>query len=73
MITRAFLRSLNFRVFSRNDYFGFAGVESPVPLIAESDDQLVVLDGVYCEVYASGLDGTFEQVATCSDVTKLPA
>lgn len=71
MITREFLRSLNFRVFDETDYYGFAGVESPVPLIAENDEQIVILDGAYCEVYGSGIDGTFEQIATCMDVTKL--
>ena len=36
-ISRELLKSLNFRVFDKNDYFGFAGVSSPVPLIAEND------------------------------------
>ncbi len=49
---RAFFSSLNFRVFTLHDYDGFAGVQSPVPLIAETDKFLVILDGDYAEVYS---------------------
>ena len=51
MITREFLAGLTFSVMSESDRMGFAGCESPVPLIAEYGDKyLVVIDGGYCEV-----------------------
>lgn len=53
MITREFLASLPFRPFQKTDYYGFSGVESPVPLIAETDEFLAIIDGQYCEVYTT--------------------
>jgi hypothetical protein len=51
MITRDFLAGLDFRVMSKLDRMGFAGCESPTPLIAEFGDKyLVIIDGDYCEV-----------------------
>ena len=49
IITRKFLASLNFRRFEANDFMGFGGVQSPVPLICETDEFFVILDGNYCE------------------------
>lgn len=62
-ITRELLSSLTFRVFTKTDYYGFSGVESPVPLIAETDEFLVIIDGSYAELYtaadlAEGLEPT---------------
>lgn len=53
-ISRELLGSLNFRVFSKNDYYGFSGVSSPVPLIAENEDEgiCVIIDGDVAELYA---------------------
>jgi len=70
MITRKFLRSLDFRVMDDDDRMGFAGAESPVSLIAEYGDRyLVVIDGSYCEV-----SDVFELdvVDTCDDIRALP-
>jgi len=75
ILTRKFLRSLNFRVFRDIDYNGFGGVESPVPLICdENEDFLVILDGVHCEYFSaqSMNDGSFEPDEVCEDVTRLP-
>jgi hypothetical protein len=33
------------------DKQGFWGCESPVPLLAETEEYLIILDGAYCEVY----------------------
>lgn len=73
-ISRELLNSLTFRVFTKNDYYGFAGVESPVPLIAESEDEgvLVIIDGIYCELYAYDGDGSFEAIDVCEDIRELP-
>lgn len=72
MITRALLKSLVFRVFTPNDYEGFAGVNSPVPLIAETNELLVVIDGAYCELY--GVANEFaEPLDTCADINSLEA
>ena len=48
---RAFFASLNFRVMTETDKMGFAGVSSPVPLIADSGEFLVIVDGNYAEIY----------------------
>jgi hypothetical protein len=69
MITRNFLAGLDFRVMTGSDRMGFAGCESPVPLIAESgDDYIVVIDGNYCEVVS--VDG--DVVDQCDDIVGLP-
>ena len=51
MITREFLSDLEFRPMTKFERMGFAGCESPVPMIAEIGDKyLVVIDGDYCEI-----------------------
>ena len=70
IVTREFLRSLVFRPFTAEDYYGFAGVQSPVPMIAETQERLVVIDGVHCEVY--GVENEFEEpLAVVEDITLL--
>lgn len=73
-ITRSLLGSLNFRVFEKNDYYGFSGVESPVPLIAEDNNRniVVILDGNYAELYQFDIDGSFDCVDTCDNIRELP-
>ena len=66
MITREFLSTLNFRPFTESDYFGFAGVESPVPLIAETDELIVIIDGQRCEVFDEN-----GEIEYCEDITTL--
>lgn len=50
---RAFFESLNFSVMSKFDRMGFAGCTSPVPLIADNGEFLVVVDGCYAEIYTA--------------------
>lgn len=51
MITRNFLKKLNFRPMNQDELMGFMGCSSPVPLIAEfGDNHLVIIDGDYCEI-----------------------
>ena len=70
MITRKFLASLNFRVMTENDKMGFAGVESPVSLIAEyGDNYLVIIDGAYAEVTDVN---ELQLVDSCDDINELP-
>jgi hypothetical protein len=70
MINRDFLAGLKFRVMTENDKMGFAGCESPVPLIAEfGDNYLVIIDGSYCEV--SDVN-ELEVVDSCDDIRELP-
>jgi len=69
MITRDFLAGFNFRVMTRNDLMGFSGCQSPVPLIAENDDYLVIIDGSVCEVY--GEDPSDGPIETCTDICQL--
>jgi len=70
MITRKFLASLDFKVMTETDKMGFAGVSSPVPLIAEYGSKyLVIIDGNYAEVTdVEELD----LVDSCDDITELP-
>lgn len=57
---RAFFASLKFSVMTENEKMGFAGVQSPVPLIADSGDFLVIVDGNYAEIYDA------ESIENCS-------
>lgn len=68
-ITRKFLKKLKFTVMDENDILGFMGCSSPVPLLAETEDGLlVVLDGDYCEVY----DGqTMEMVDSREGISEI--
>lgn len=74
MITRALLEGLNFRQFTKTDYYGFSGVESPVPLIAEDNERniCVIIDGNYAELYQFDIDGSFDCVDTCENIRELP-
>lgn len=72
-ITRSLLQKLNFRTFTKTDYYGFSGVESPVPLIAETDRICVILDGNYAELYTFDIDGSFDCVDTCDNIRELPS
>ena len=70
MITRKFLSSLKFSVMTEFDKQGFAGVSSPVPLIAEYGDKyLVIIDGCYAEVTDVEELGL---VDSCDDINELP-
>lgn len=70
MIDRDFLSSLTFRVMTDSDKMGFAGVQSPVPLIAENEYSLVIIDGDRCEVY--GEDAEFGPEFVCEAISELP-
>jgi hypothetical protein len=66
MITREFLRGLNFSVMTDSDRMGFAGCESPVSLIAEYGSKyLVIIDGNYAEV--TDVE-SLELVDSCDDI-----
>jgi hypothetical protein len=68
-ITRKFLENLKFRVMDENDKMGFAGVGSPVPLIAEFEDRyLVIIDGKYCEIIDTV---ELDQIDFCDDIIAL--
>ena len=68
-ITRELIASLEFRPFGPMDYMGFQGVESPIPLIAESEDFLVIIDGDYAELYIH--DYEFGAFDTCENIREL--
>ena len=69
MITREFLKTVQFRVMNESDKEGFAGVQSPVPMIGEVDNFLVIIDGDRCEVY--GEDSDFGPSDVCESVSNL--
>lgn len=71
-ITRDLLSSLEFRKFEKTDYYGFAGVESPVPMIAETDDFCVIIDGNIAELYTFDVDGSFDCADICENIRELP-
>lgn len=73
-ISRQLIDSLNFRKFDKTDYFGFAGVSSPIPLIAENEDEgiLMIIDGAYAELYAFDGDGNFDCIDTVDNINELP-
>ena len=73
-ISRELMKSLSFRPFDKTDYYGFAGVTSPVPLIAENEDEgiLMIIDGDYAELYCDTGDGGFECVDVTENIRELP-
>ena len=73
-ISRQLIESMNFRPFTKTDWYGFQGCESPMPFIAENDDEgiLMIIDGDYCELYAADGDGSFEPIDTCDSIRQLP-
>jgi hypothetical protein len=73
-ISRELMTSLNFRPFSKNDYYGFCGVSSPVPMIAENEDEgiLMIVDGDYAELYAYDGDGAFDIIDQVDSIRELP-
>ncbi len=72
-ISRRLLASLTFRPFSKTDYYGFSGVMSPVPMIAERDNILVIIDGVCAELYITDDEGVIDCVDQCDDICALPS
>ena len=72
-ISRRLLASLAFRPFTKTDYYGFSGVESPVPMIAETDKICVIIDGNYAELYEFDIDGSFDCVDVCENIRELPS
>lgn len=74
-ITRSLLQSLTFRPFTKNDFYGFSGVESPVPMIAEDETRgiLVVIDGDTAELYKTDVDGSFDCEDVCDSIRQLPS
>jgi hypothetical protein len=73
-ISRELLSSMTFRPFTQNDYYGFEGVESPVPLIAENEDEgiCVIIDGDYAELYAFDGCANFDLIDQCDSIRELP-
>jgi hypothetical protein len=72
-ISRELIKFLNFRPFTQSDYNGFSGVESPIPLIADYDDEgiLMIIDGPVAELYADTGDGSLELIDVCDDIRLL--
>lgn len=73
-ISRELIKSLEFRPFTKQDYYGFCDVQSPIPLIAENEDEgiLMIIDGCYAELYIDMADGGFDCVDQCMDIRELP-
>ena len=72
-ISRELLKAIKFRVFDQNDYFGFAGVESPVPLIGEIESEgiCVIIDGGRAELYADDGCANFDLIDSVDNINEL--
>ena len=73
-ISRDLIKSLDFKPFEKSDYYGFSGVESPIPLIAENQFEgiLMIIDGDYAELYCFDGDGNMELVDQVDSIRNLP-
>ena len=73
-ISRELIQSLKFRAFDQNDYFGFNGVSSPLPLIAENENEgiTVIIDGDYAELYAYDGCANFDLIDQVDNIRELP-
>ena len=74
VISRELLASIEFRVMDETDKFGFAGVESPVPLIGEIEGEgvIVIIDGDDAELYCVDGCANFDCVDSCENIRELP-
>lgn len=72
-ISRELLASMTFRPFTDTDYYGFAGVSSPVPMIGEVESEgiTVIIDGGYAELYAYDGCANFDCIDTCENINEL--
>ena len=71
-LTRELIDSLEFRKFEKNDYYGFAGVTSPIPLIADREDGIImIIDGAYAELYVTESDGTVDLADSVDNINEL--
>lgn len=59
-----FMATLTFRPFDDSDWMGWAGCESAEPMIAETDDITVIIDGETV-TFNSYNEGTDEPEWTC--------
>lgn len=73
-ISRELIKSLNFRVMTESDKMGFCGVQSPIPFIAENDDEgiLMIIDGNYAELYCYDGCANFDLVDQVDNICELP-
>ena len=73
VISRDLINAIEFRQFDKTDYYGFAGVESPIPLIGELESEgiLMIIDGGHAELYAFDGDGNMDCVDTCENINAL--
>ena len=73
-ISRELIDSLEFRQMDNFDLSCFAGVESPIALIGDNEDEgiLVVIDGGRAELYAYDGCANFDLIDTCEDIRSLP-
>ena len=73
-ISRELMTSLTFRPFTKNDFYGFSGVSSPVPMIAELEAEgiLMIIDGDAAELYAYDGCANFDMIDSVESIRELP-
>jgi len=62
--------SKTFRPFDKNDWMGYAGCESKMPLICSEDDGDYIIDGDWVSWY--GVDGDYEEMMKINDLPHEP-
>jgi hypothetical protein len=73
-ISRELINSLDFRQMDNFDRSCFMGVESPIALIGDNEDEgiLMVIDGGRAELYTYDGCANFDLIDTCEDIRSLP-
>lgn len=73
-ISRELIASLSFREMDNFDIQSFNGVESPIALIGDNEDEgiLMVIDGGRAELYSYDGCANFDCIDTCEDIRLLP-
>ena len=73
-ISRELIASLSFREMDNFDIQSFNGVESPIALIGDNEEEgiLMVIDGGRAELYSYDGCANFDCIDTCEDIRLLP-
>ena len=73
-ISRELIASLSFREMDNFDIQSFNGVESPIALIGDNEDEgiLMIIDGGRAELYSYDGCANFDCIDTCENIRLLP-
>lgn len=73
-ISRELINSLDFRQMDNFDRESFQGIESPISLLADNEDEgiCLIIDGDRAELYAYDGCANFDLIDTCENIRQLP-